>query len=130
LQSVPEGNKHPCGLELDVDYFQVIGKAPPGGIESVVNKDSLLDVQLDKRHLMIRGTKVNFHFLNCFLFLFLLFFLQTSKALELMPVIKAAFRAHYAFHRYTEACPPAIVQTQVEGGATLFELDYFGYKIR
>lgn len=78
LQPVPEDNKHrPGSLELDVDYFKVIGKkAPPGGIKSVVNKDSNLDVQLNNWHLMSRGTKVNSYFWFIFLFLnFMLIFI-------------------------------------------------------
>jgi len=38
----------------------------------------------------------------------------------------SAFRATYAEHHITEVTPPCLVQTQVEGGATLFKLEYYG----
>lgn len=38
----------------------------------------------------------------------------------------SAFRESYAAHSVLEVTPPCLVQTQVEGGATLFKLDYYG----
>ncbi|XP_053694291.1 asparagine--tRNA ligase, cytoplasmic [Sabethes cyaneus] len=107
LKEVPEGKTAPGGHELHVDYWELIGLAPAGGADSILNEEAHPDVQLDNRHIMIRGE-------------------NTSKILKMRDVIMMAFRDHYHDRGYTEVTPPTLVQTQVEGGATLFKLDYFG----
>ncbi|CAG9765352.1 unnamed protein product [Ceutorhynchus assimilis] len=107
LKAVPEGKSAPGGHELMVDYWELIGLAPPGGAEALLNEEALPDVQAENRHIMIRGE-------------------NTSKVLRMRSVLLQAFRDHYLDRGYCEITPPSIVQTQVEGGSTLFKLDYFG----
>ncbi|KAI9366035.1 hypothetical protein DFJ73DRAFT_806814 [Zopfochytrium polystomum] len=109
LEKVPEGKSAPGGHELIVDYWEIIGKAPANeeSIENQFNQESSPDLLLDKRHLVIRGEK-------------------TSSILKIRHVVIKAFRDFFEKRHLTEVTPPLMVQTQVEGGATLFGFKYYG----
>jgi len=107
VEPVPEGKTAPGGHEMTVDYWELIGSAPSGGAEAILNTESHPDVQLDNRHIMLRGE-------------------NTSKVLKMRSVVTQCFREHFFANGYFEVTPPTLVQTQCEGGSTLFGLKYFG----
>lgn len=63
--------------------------------------------QADLRHLVLRGE-------------------TASSVLRLRSAMLSAFRETLGNHSCLEVTPPCLVQTSVEGGATLFKLDYYG----
>lgn len=107
VKALPEGKTAPGGHEMQVDYWELIGLAPAGGADTLLNEEAHPDVQLDNRHIMIRGE-------------------NTSKVLKMRSVLTQSFREHYFSRGYFEVTPPTLVQTQVEGGSTLFKFNYFG----
>ncbi|CDS02969.1 hypothetical protein LRAMOSA00371 [Lichtheimia ramosa] len=111
INELPEGKTAPGGHELVVDYWYVVGKAP-GGDDAFNNKvttDADPSYLLDNRHLVLRGE-------------------TASAVMKARAEVIKAFRAHYDSRGYTEVTPPCMVQTQVEGGSTLFEFNYYGEK--
>lgn len=109
LKALPEGKSAPDGHELVADYWTVIGKAPGGddAISNKVSKDADPSLQADMRHLMIRGE-------------------TASAVLKVRAAVLRCFREEYASQHMLEVTPPCMVQTQVEGGGTLFKFDYYG----
>ncbi|EMD33267.1 hypothetical protein CERSUDRAFT_87578 [Gelatoporia subvermispora B] len=109
LQPVPEGKTAPGGHELSVDFWQVLGAAPGGddAFTNRLNEKSDPSILADLRHLVLRGE-------------------TASAVLKLRAALLNAFRDALVSHDLIEVTPPCLVQTQVEGGATLFKLDYYG----
>ncbi|KAH8894921.1 asparaginyl-tRNA synthetase [Thozetella sp. PMI_491] len=111
LKKVPPGASAPDNRELQVDYFKVLGTAPSDAdaFTNKVSKDqNAWDTQLlDNRHLVLRGE-------------------NAQAVMKLREFVELAFIDTYREMDLHKVSPPALVQTQVEGGATLFKYDYYG----
>ena len=55
---------------------------------------------------------------------------RASGILKVRSQVMKAFRDHFDNRGFVEVTPPAMVQTSVEGGSTLFELNYYEEKVR
>lgn len=95
------------GVELSADYWELVG-ASSAEVEGRINEDSHPDQLADQRHLQIRTS------------------LNTGYILKLRSAILQCFREYFFEKEFYEVTPPTLVQTQVEGGSTLFKFDYFG----
>ncbi|KAA8902485.1 hypothetical protein FN846DRAFT_986906 [Sphaerosporella brunnea] len=111
IKELPAGAHAPGGHELIVDYYTVIGRAPGGdeAITNIVAPDADPQTKYNNRHLTIRGD-------------------VASANLKVRAAVVRAFRRSYDDLGLLEVTPPCMVQTMCEGGATLFEFDYYGEK--
>lgn len=107
LKELPPGKSAPGGHELSVEQIELIGNAPPGGIDNALNEESGVDIQLDQRHLMLRGENL-------------------SRIMMFRSLLTNHLRRHYFDRGFVEVTPPTLVTGQVEGGSTLFKLNFFG----
>lgn len=101
--TVVEDKRAKSGIEIHSDYWQLIGAAPP----LPFNEEAEKDIMLDNRHLVLRGEK-------------------NGSIMKVRSTALQCFRDHYNSKSYFEVTPPTLVQTQCEGGSTLFHIDYFG----
>ncbi|KAF2213382.1 hypothetical protein CERZMDRAFT_39076 [Cercospora zeae-maydis SCOH1-5] len=111
MWEVPPGAHAPDNRELHADYWRIIGKAPGGedAITNVVQAKGDPQTLLDRRHLVLRGE-------------------QSSAVMFIRDAVEHAFNLKYHELGYVKVSPPALVQTQVEGGSTLFGFDYYQEK--
>jgi asparaginyl-tRNA synthetase len=113
MRKVLAGQQAPDNRELHVDYYKVIGRSPSDA-DAITNRvskeqDQWESSMLDNRHLVLRGD-------------------TASSVMKVRSAVEWAFAKAYKEMKFTKISPPAFVQTQVEGGSTLFELDYYGEK--
>ncbi|KAK4169323.1 asparaginyl-tRNA synthetase [Cladorrhinum sp. PSN259] len=111
MKKVPEGAEAPDGRELHVDYYKVLGAAP-SDLDAITNRvsreqDPWEASMLDSRHLVLRGD-------------------NAAAVMKLRQYVELAFIDSYRELDFVKVSPPAMVQTQVEGGSTLFKYDYYG----
>ena len=94
------------GIELQILAIDpVIGYASPE-LEFEIRPDSGPQIFLDKRHLVLRGE-------------------QASNIMRFRDYTTRSFREFFFSRDFVEVTPSTIVQTQVEGGSTLFTFNYF-----
>lgn len=109
IEKLPEGKTAPGGVELKADYYEVIGLAPSGdeAFTNKVQENADPALLLDQRHLTMRGETL-------------------SSVFKVRAALLTSMRRFFQEEGLTEVTPPCMVQTQVEGGSTLFKLDYYG----
>jgi asparaginyl-tRNA synthetase len=111
MYEVPEGSSAPLNRELHADFYKVPSHwRAAGGDDAITNrvqKDTEHATLLDLRHLTLRGD-------------------VASSVMLVRDAVEFAFNQAYKESRIRKVSPPALVQTQVEGGATLFKFDYYG----
>lgn len=113
MWEVPPKQHAPDDRELHADYYEIIGRAAGDkeAITTVVAPDADQQTLLDNRHLVLRGE-------------------NSSSVIKVRAAVLRAFRKTYEdiSPSCLEVTPPSMVQTQVEGGATLFDFNYYGEK--
>lgn len=82
----------PGGHELHCDFWELIGLAPAGGADNLLNEESDVDVQLNNRHMLIRGENV-------------------SKILRARSTITQCFRDHLFSRGYYEVTQRQLSRT-------------------
>jgi asparaginyl-tRNA synthetase len=94
---------------LSTDFYELIQRAPGGddAFNNKISEDTTGSILFDQRHLALRGE-------------------TASAVLRVRASVLKAFRQTYEDMGITEVTPPCMVQTQVEGGSTLFAFNYYG----
>ncbi len=102
---VVEDKRAPGGYEIRAEDFQVLHFAQKFPIQEDLSEEFLLDV----RHLWVRSQRM-------------------TTVFRIRHTTFAAVHQYFRDHGFWEVHPPMITPAGSEGGATLFELDYFGRK--
>lgn len=103
--SLIENDKAPYGREIQIEFYRIVGDVK--GLFAI-NQDTKVDVSIKDRHLYIRESK------------------RMASILKFRSLLLSSLRSYFAEKDHFEVTPPTLVQTEVEGGSTLFKLDYFG----
>jgi len=102
---VREDKRAPGGREIEVKSFQVIQFSHPFPI----GKDQSTEFLLDVRHLWLRSQKM-------------------TNVMKARSKIVRYLREFFDENGFWEVTPPIITKNECEGGATLFEFNYFGQR--
>ncbi|MFH1257498.1 MAG: asparagine--tRNA ligase [Candidatus Micrarchaeota archaeon] len=93
------------GFEMEATEFHVMHSAHP----FPVAKDNSPEFLLDIRHLWVRSREI-------------------TATMKVKATLLEGVREYFKQEGYYETTPPIIVTGAVEGGSTLFEMNYFGKK--
>ena len=93
-------------FEMAVSQWAIYGMSDPE-LNNVLNHESDVHQKLEQRHLMLRTT-------------------TTATVMRVRAFAMKAFRDHFFDKNCLEVQPPTMVQTQCEGGSSLFHLDFYG----
>ena len=103
--TVVQDKRAPGGYELRAMDFQVVSFAEKFPISEDQSEEFLLDV----RHLWVRSQRM-------------------TQILRVRHTVFGAIHGYFRGQGFWEVHPPMITPAGSEGGATLFEMDYFGRK--
>ncbi len=98
-------DRAPGGFELQAEKANLVSRGEPFPISKDLSEEFLLDV----RHLWMRSQKM-------------------SSIMKARHHITNYLREFFDSNDFYELAPPIITKSECEGGATLFEMDYFGEK--
>jgi asparaginyl-tRNA synthetase len=103
--NVVEDKRAPGGIEVRVKEFEIIFKGEPFPISKDLSTEFLLDV----RHLWVRSPKM-------------------VDIFKVKSAVIDAAREFFKERDFLEVQPPLLTSSAVEGGSTLFEVNYFTRK--
>ena len=103
---IKKEDRAPSGFEIHTKKFNLVGESN----EFPINKDLNEELLGDRRHLWLRSRKM-------------------TSILKIRDTVLDAMREHWHKKGFYEFNTPSIIGLQCEGGATLFNVDYFGKKL-
>jgi asparaginyl-tRNA synthetase len=101
-----EDKRAPGGFEIGAENLTIIGLAETFPI----SKDKSEEFIRDMRHLWLRSRKMNL-------------------VMKIRAEVLTATREYFEKQSYTEVSPPMFISAAVEGGSTLFGLEYFDQEL-
>jgi asparaginyl-tRNA synthetase len=102
---VKKDDRAPGGYEIQATGFKLVSRGEPFPISKDLSDEFLLDI----RHLWVRSQKM-------------------TSIMKARHHIVNYLRDFFEEEEFYEIAPPIITKSGCEGGATLFEMDYFGDK--
>jgi asparaginyl-tRNA synthetase len=104
--TVVKDERAPGGFEIRATSFRVVGFAE----KYPITKDQSDEFLLDKRHLWIRSQRM-------------------TSIMKIRSTVFGAIHDYFRTNGYYEVQAPILTPAMVEGGSTLFKVDYYGKEV-